>query len=58
MFLPDNDFSSFARPENYIRYIGRCIPNNAPNIISFDSFIEPLESELAVQVEYDMDEQG
>ncbi|PCH36434.1 hypothetical protein WOLCODRAFT_134245 [Wolfiporia cocos MD-104 SS10] len=34
-----NDFSSFKRPEHYIRYI------------------EPLESELAEQVEYDMDEQ-
>ncbi|KAH8110728.1 hypothetical protein DFH11DRAFT_1618277 [Phellopilus nigrolimitatus] len=34
-----NDFSTFQRPDHYLRYI------------------EPLESELAVQVEYDMDEQ-
>ncbi|KAI5123496.1 hypothetical protein M0805_008864 [Coniferiporia weirii] len=34
-----NDFSSFQRPEHYLRYI------------------EPLDNELALQVEYDMDEQ-
>ncbi|THH02990.1 hypothetical protein EW145_g6627 [Phellinidium pouzarii] len=34
-----NDFSTFQRPEHYLRHI------------------EPLDSELAVQVEYDMDEQ-
>jgi len=34
-----NDFSTFERPEHYIRYI------------------EPIETELAIQVEYDMDEQ-
>jgi hypothetical protein len=53
----DNDFSEFQRPEHYIRYIGalKSIPELSYLVILF---LEPLEHELAVQVEYDMDEQG
>ena len=57
-YLTDNDFSEFRRPEHYIRHIGMISIQ-----FFFASFLiahslEPLESELAVQVEYDMDEQG
>ncbi len=55
----DNDFSEFSRPEYYIRYIGMC-PLVDTRVWEFESsrYLEPLESELATQVEYDMDEQG
>ena len=33
-------------------------PYNQSSSSQFAIFLEPLESELAVQVEYDMDEQG
>jgi hypothetical protein len=53
----DNDGSEFQRPEHYIRYSGRIAASQTPRIL-LTSFLEPLERELAVQVEYDMDEQG
>ena len=55
--MTDNDGSEFQRPEHYIRYIGMlsivivCTYANR-------ALLEPLESDLAIQVEYDMDEQG
>jgi hypothetical protein len=52
----DNDFSLFERPQHYIRYIG--MPPPLPGAFESNVLVEPLESELAVQVEYDMDEQG
>ena len=52
----DNDFSLFERPQHYIRYIGALSP--VPCALDSNVLVEPLESELAVQVEYDMDEQG
>lgn len=55
----DNDFSEFHRPEHYIRHIGIFLPIYVQCSSSrFATILEPLESELAVQVEYDMDEQG
>lgn len=58
-FNLDNDFSEFSRPEYYIRYIGKS-PLWIPQAWEFEPsrYLEPLESELATQVEYDMDEQG
>ena len=57
--LADNDFSDFERPEHYIRHIGSQLLHALPNYSDVRICItEPLESELAVQVEYDMDEQG
>lgn len=57
--LADNDFSDFERPEHYIRHIGSQLLYALPNYSDVRICItEPLESELAVQVEYDMDEQG
>lgn len=57
--LVDNDFSDFERPEHYIRHIGPQLFQVLPNYFDVRIYIaEPLESELAVQVEYDMDEQG
>ena len=57
--LVDNDFSDFERPEHYIRHIGPQLFQVLPNYFNVRIYIaEPLESELAVQVEYDMDEQG
>lgn len=53
----DNDFSLFERPQHYIRYIGMAI-FWMTYLGAEPSCSEPLESELAVQVEYDMDEQG
>ena len=54
----DNDFSEFKRPDHYIRHIGTfwVVRNLAWTRVLIRS--EPIESELAVQVEYDMDEQG
>jgi len=53
----DNDGSEFQRPDHYIRYSGRMVvPCGLRNLTNV--FPEPLEKELAVQVEYDMDEQG
>jgi NuA3 HAT complex component NTO1 len=55
----DNDFSDFVRPEHYIRHIGKF--GFWESYLSFNSYqvtAEPLESDLARQVEYDMDEQG
>ena len=53
----DNDGSEFQRPEHYIRYSGmQVIGWSVRNLTHV--FEEPLERELAVQVEYDMDEQG
>lgn len=55
----DNDFSDFVRPEHYIRHIGEFLfwaPYLSRNLTQVTA--EPLESDLARQVEYDMDEQG
>ena len=53
----DNGPSVFQQEKHYIRYIG--VLSSAPcNKYVADGCIEPLESDLAVQVEYDMDEQG
>lgn len=52
--MPDNDFSDFELPVNYIRYIGELA--NVRADYAYRS--EPIESELRAQVEYDMDEQG
>jgi len=54
----DNDFSDFTRPEHYIRHIGMFVVSYLYLDIDHSGIAEPLESELAVQVEYDMDEQG
>lgn len=58
--LSDNDFSHFQRPDHYIRYIGelRLFLKDTCLVDQESLCVEPLESELAVQVEYDMDEQG
>jgi len=53
----DNDFSDFMRPEHYIRYIGVSY-SVFGEMHSYTELSEPLESDLARQVEYDMDEQG
>ncbi|KAK4684246.1 NuA3 HAT complex component NTO1, partial [Tremellales sp. Uapishka_1] len=52
-----NDFSDFTRPEHYIRYIGELVLLTSSSQVSSSGVAEPIESELAVQVEYDMDEQ-
>ncbi|KAL0579001.1 hypothetical protein V5O48_002996 [Marasmius crinis-equi] len=51
-----NDFSDFQRPDHYIRHIGLFIGLCA-FFASVDRATEPLEMDLARQVEYDMDEQ-
>lgn len=55
----------FARDEHYIRYIGeqdQCLNTKEPILIACQYMcvisLEPIEAELAHQVEYDMDEQG
>lgn len=53
----DNDFSEFKRPDHYIRHIGTS-DGQEHKLWPSSNFTEPIESELAVQVEYDMDEQG
>ena len=53
----DNDFSDFVRPEHYIRYIGVSY-SIFEEMHFYTELSEPLESDLARQVEYDMDEQG
>jgi len=53
----DNDGSEFQRPDHYIRYSGMDLVYR--DVLDLTNlFPEPLEKELAVQVEYDMDEQG
>ena len=55
--VPDNGPSFFQQEKHYIRYIGEHSGASWGNR-DIDMFAEPLESDLAVQVEYDMDEQG
>ena len=53
----DNGPSMFQQEKHYIRYIGVLSSASCSNCVA-DGCTEPLESDLAVQVEYDMDEQG
>lgn len=53
-----NDFEEFKRPEHYIRHIGTVFSLYPRCRTLKQGYVEPLESELARQVEYDMDEQG
>lgn len=56
----DNDFAEFQRPDAYIHYIGVSPRASTATKFAILYFLhaEPLEVELAKQVEYDMDEQG
>lgn len=56
-YVDPND--EFERPEHYIRHIGEwwwCLWKK--RVLKGTGGTEPMESELAKQVEYDMDEQG
>ncbi|CCM01322.1 uncharacterized protein FIBRA_03371 [Fibroporia radiculosa] len=51
-----NELTDFKRPEHYIRYIGMVDFMLLLQAVALRTS-EPLESDLATQVEYDMDEQ-
>ena len=58
------DRKPWTRPKHYMRYIGESqivlgasLSSESPDNRLFDD-VEPIETDLANQVEYDMDEQG